>query len=59
MVYAYGWGASYHIVIWGCKAPSDCWNRRDDEMPVSLLQRVLSAICCATVSHAHLPDIPL
>ena len=34
MVYAYGWGASYHIVIWGCKAPSDCWNRRGDEMTV-------------------------
>jgi len=24
MVYAYGWGASYHIVIWGRKAPLDC-----------------------------------
>ena len=34
MVYAYGWGASYHIVIWGGKAPSDCWNRRGAEMTV-------------------------
>jgi len=24
MVYAYGWGTSYHIVIWGRKAPLDC-----------------------------------
>ena len=24
MVYTYGWGASYHIVIWGRKAPLDC-----------------------------------
>ena len=28
-------------------------------MTVSLLQRVPPAICCATVSHAQLPDIPL
>ena len=41
MVYAYGWGAFYHIVIWGCKAPSDCWNRRGDEMTV------LSLYICA------------
>ena len=59
MVYTYGWRASYHTVIWGRKAPSDRWNRRGDEMPVSLLQRVPPAICCATVSHAQLPDIPL
>ena len=37
MVYTYGWRASYHTVIWGCKAPSDRWNRRGDEMTVSLL----------------------
>ena len=59
MVYTYGWGASYHIVIWGCKAPLDCWNRRGDEMTVSLLQRVPPAICCAKVSHAQLPDMLL
>ena len=59
MVYTYGWGASYHAVIWGRKAPSDHWNRRGDEMTVSLLQRVPPAICCAKVSHAQLPDIPL
>ena len=59
MVYTYGWRASYHTVIGGRKAPSDRWNRRGDEMPVSLLQRVPPAICCATVSHAQLPDIPL
>ena len=59
MVYTYGWGASYHIVIRGHKAPSDRWNRRGDEMTVSLLQRVPPAICCAKVSHAQLPDIPL
>ena len=34
MVYTYGWGASYHIVIWGRKAPLDCWNRRGDEITV-------------------------
>ena len=28
-------------------------------MTVSLLQRVPPAICCAKVSHAQLPDIPL
>ena len=59
MVYTYGWGASYHIVIWGRKAPLDCWNRRGDEMTVSLLPGVPPAICCATVSHAQLSDIPL
>ena len=59
MVYAYGWGAFYHIVIWGCKAPSDRWNRRGDEMTVSLLPGVPPAICCATVSHVQLPYIPL
>ncbi len=59
MVYTYGWRASDHAVIWGCKAPSDRWNRRGDEMTVSLLQRVPPAICCAKVSHAQLPDIPL
>ena len=59
MVYTYGWRASYHTVMWGCKAPSDRWNRRGDEMTMSLLQRVLLAICCAKVSHAQLPDIPL
>ena len=59
MVYTYGWRASYHTVIWGRKAPSDHWNRKGDEMTVSLLQRVPPAICCATVSHAQLPDIPL
>ena len=59
MVYTYGWGASYHIVIRGHKAPSDRWNRRGGEMTVSLLQRVPPAICCAMVSHAQLPDMPL
>ena len=59
MVYTYGWRASYHTVIWGCKASSDRWNRRGDEMTVSLLPRVPPAICCATVSHAQLSDIPL
>ncbi len=59
MVYTYGWRASYHTVIWGRKAPSDRWNRRGDEMTMSLLQRVPPAICCAKVSHAQLPDIPL
>ena len=59
MVYTYGWGASYHIVIRGHKAPSDRWNRRGDEMTVSLLQRVPPAICCAMVLHAQLPDMPL
>ena len=59
MVYTYGWRASDHTVIWGRKAPSDHWNRKGDEMTVSLLQRVPPAICCATVSHAQLPDTPL
>ena len=59
MVYTYGWRASYHTVIWGCKAPSDRWNRRGDEMTVSLLPGVPPAICCATVSHVQLPDTPL
>ena len=59
MVYTYGWRASYHTVMWGCKAPSDRWNRRGDEMTMSLLPGVLPAICCAKVSHAQLPDIPL
>ena len=59
MVYTYGWRASYHTVIWGRKAPSDRWNRRGDEMTVSLLQRVPPAISCATVSHAQLLGMPL
>ena len=59
MVYTYGWRASYHTVMWGCKAPSDRWNRRGDEMTVSLLQRVPPAICCAKASHVQLPYIPL
>ena len=59
MVYTYGWRASDHTVIWGCKAPSDRWNRRGDEMTVSLLPGVPPAICCATVSHVQLPYIPL
>ena len=59
MVYTYGWRASDHAVIWGGKAPSDRWNRRGDEMTVSLLPGVPPAICCATVSHAQLSDIPL
>ena len=59
MVYTYGCRASYHTVIWGCKAPSDRWNRRGDEMTVSLLQKVPPAICCATLSYAQLPDMPL
>ena len=57
MVYTYGWRASYHTVIWGCKAPSDRWNRRGDEMTVSLLQRVPPAICCAKASNAQLTPI--
>ena len=59
MVYTYGWRASDHAVIWGGKAPSDRWNRRGDEMTVSLLPGVPPAICCATVSHAQPSDIPL
>ena len=59
MVYTYGWRASDHTVIWGCKAPSDRWNRRGDEMTVSLLQRVPPAISCAKALHAQLPGMPL
>ena len=59
MVYTYGWRASYHTVMWGCKAPSDRWNRRGDEMTVSLLQRVPPAISCAKASHAQHPGMPL
>ena len=58
-VYTYGWRASYHTVIWGRRAPSDRWNRRGDEMTVSLLQRVPPAISCAKASHAQLPGMPL